>query len=149
MVAEVWGWAQLAQGQRAELAEVLADYKLAHLVAGKIPSENGKGNVWALRTTIIKYLQVLQKKKKTKCPILAYWNGFISAVKLGHRCGRSTIPVGKKSRQKAQKQHRKMLQSFQFLLREESLDSHCEKHKGRRKTNCSYTLQIVEKKTQQ
>lgn len=62
MVAEVWARAQLAQGQRAELAEVLADYKMAHLVAGKIPSENGKGNVWALQTTIIKYLQVLQKK---------------------------------------------------------------------------------------
>lgn len=32
----------------------------------------------------------------TKCPILAYWNGFISTVKLGHQCGRSTTPVGKK-----------------------------------------------------
>lgn len=97
----------------------------------------------------IKYLQDSQTHKKDQMSNSPYWNGFISTVKLGHQCGRSPTPTGKKkSRQKAQKQHRKMLQSFQFLLREEWLASHCErrKKKGRRKTNRSQMLQIMEEK---
>lgn len=69
-------------------------------------------------------------------------NGFISAVDVEHQCGHSPTRVGKISRQKAKKQHRKTLQRFSFLLREEFLNT----VKKKKRTSRSYALQIMKQK---
>lgn len=115
MAEELWPRVRLAQEQRAELAEVKADYKMAHLVAGKIPSENVKGNVWALRTTIIKYLQVSHMHKKR---LTVQFSGTASFPQLNWGTDVATVP--RQSENNPGRRHKS---------REESLDSHCEKHK--------------------
>lgn len=65
-----------------------------------------------------------------KCPILL--TGTASFPQLNWDTNVAAAPhqpEKKQPRQKAQKQHRKMLQSFQFLLREEWLASYCERRK--------------------